>query len=239
MNLTNNNSRPLIFIGSNSHLCFFTDACELHGITVHGIIDSDYFGNTAELEGIPVLDTENVFDNPEKLDYYKNNFHFFLATNWVADSDAFATRNKHKRDRLIEIIEKYNLPCINLVDPTARVHKSVVLGKNIFIDAVCYIAPKSRIGDFTNLFTGAGIGYNNTIGRSCVFQRHSGTMNDNVIEDEVYFGLHAQDSKGGLHIRKGTVIHPCLMIRRDTQENEVISLVGKDLRKVYQLHQES
>ena len=64
-------------------------------------------------------------------------------------------------------------------------------------------------------------------------------MNDNVIEDEVYFGLHSQDSKGGLHIRRGTVIHPCLMIRRDTKENEVISLVGKDLRRIYQLHQEA
>jgi hypothetical protein len=95
------------------------------------------------------------------------------------------------------------------------------------------------IGDFTNLFTGAGIGYANIIGKSCVFQRHSGTMNDNIIEDEVYFGLHSQDSKGGLRIRRGTVIHPCLMIRRDTQENEVISLVGKDLRRIYQLHQEA
>lgn len=239
MNLTNDNSRPLIFIGSNYHLCFFTDACELHGITVHGIIDGDYFENTDELEGVPFIDTETSFDDPIKLEYYKNNFHFFLATNWVADNDVISVRNKQKRDRLIAIIDKYNLPCINLVDPTARVHKSAALGKNIFIDAVCYIAPKSSIGDFTNLFTGAGIGYNNQIGRSCVFQRHSGTMNDNIIEDEVYFGLHSQESKGGLRIRRGTVIHPCLMIRRDTEENEVISLVGKDLRRIYQLHQEA
>jgi hypothetical protein len=111
--LTNNNSRPLIFIGSNSHLCFFTDACELHDIKVHGIIDSDYYGNTAELEGVPVIDTEASFEDPKKLEYYRNNFHFFLATNWVADSDSASVRNKHKRDRLIEIIERYNLPCIS------------------------------------------------------------------------------------------------------------------------------
>lgn len=239
--MINDNSKPLIFIGSNYHLCFFTDACEMHGIKVHGIIDNDYYGNTAELDGVPFIDTEVSFDDPEKLEYYKNNFNFFLATNWVPTGiqPDIAVRNKQKRDRLISIIEKYGLPCINLVDPTARIHKSATLGKNIFIDANCYLAPKSSIGDFTNLFTGAGIGYNTKIGNSCVFQRHSGTMNDMTIEDEVYFGLHAQAPKDGSLIRRGTVVHPCLMVLRDTQENEEISLVGKDLRRVYHLHQEA
>lgn len=247
--MINDNTKPLIFIGSNWDLWLLIEACEMHNITIHGIIDSDYYGNTADFDGIPFIDTEASFDDPEKLEYYKQNFNFFLATNWLPRGydpstfnslDASVTnRNKEKRHKLIDIIEKYDLPCINFVDPTARIHKTAILGKNIFVDALCYLAPKSVIGDFTNLFCGAGIGINTKVGKSCVFQRHSGTMNHLTIGDEVFFGLHAQAPKDGAQIRNGTTIHPCLMVLRDTQENEEVSLVGKDLRRVYHLHQEA
>ena len=35
-------------------------------------------------------------------------------------------------------------------------------------------------------------------------------------------------------IKQGTFIHPNIMLLRGTEQDEEISLVGKDLRKVYQ-----
>lgn len=229
----NNNSKPLIFIGSNSALVFLIEVCEQHDITIAGIIDNDYYGNTAELEGLPVIDTEESFKDPEVLDSYKKQYNFFLATNWLSDTDAVSTRNRDKRKKLIELIDHFEIPCISLIDKDARVHKSNQIGKNVLIDALSYISPKNVIGDYTSIFAATMIGYNNTIGRSCVFQRHSGIMHNNIVEDNVYFGLHSQDSCGGLTIRRGTVIHPCIMIRRNTDQDEVISLAGKELRRVY------
>lgn len=235
----NNNTKPLLLIGSNSALMFLIEVCEQHNIIIAGIIDSDYYGNTTELEGLTVVDTEESLHDPAILENYKKNYNFFLATNWLSDTDAVSSRNRNKRNNLIRLIDQFEIPCISLVDKDARVHKTNQIGKNVFIDALCYISPKNTIGDYTSIFAATMIGYNNTIGRSCVFQRHSGIMHNNIVEDNVYVGLHSQASCSGLVIRKGTVVHPCLMIRRDTQENEVISLVGKDLRKIYQLYRES
>jgi hypothetical protein len=220
-------------LGSNSALFFLVDLCEQHNIKIAGIIDSDYYGNTSHLENIPVIDTEDSLNDPVKLQHYKENYNFFLSTSWVTGTDNIQLRNLEKRKKLIGLIEEKNLPCISLIDSSSRVHKSNQIGKNVIVDSLVYISPRNIIGDYTAIWAATMIGYCNTIGKSCVFQRHSGIMHYNKIGDHVYFGLHTQDSVGSLNIANGTIIHPCLMIRRDTKENEVISLAGKDLRKVY------
>jgi serine acetyltransferase len=231
--MINDNTKPLILIGSNSALFFLQELCEQHNIDLAGIIDSDYYGNTDQLEGIPVIDSETSFDNPDKLEYYKNNYNFFLATNWTSGTSATHQRNFKKRKQLIEIIETKQLPCISLVDNSARVHKSNVIGKNVLIDALVYISPKNIIGDYTSFYASTMIGYHNVIGNSAVFQRHAGIMHYNNVGDDVYIGLHSQICGDNLNISSGTVVHPCMAIKRSTTENELISLAGRDLRKVY------
>ena len=232
----NDNSRPVIFIGSNSAIFLLVDLCEQHNIKIEGIIDSDYFGNTDTIEGIPVIDTELSFNDPERLEYYRSNFNFFLATNWLPDNNETQIRNRQKRDALIELIERLDLPCISLVDNSARVHKTNQIGKNVTIDALCYVSPKNVIGDYTNIFAGVMVGYHNVIGKNVVFQRMAGIMHYNQVGDNVYVGLHSQICVNEITISSGTVLHPCMAIKRNTKENELISLAGKDLRKVYPYH---
>ncbi len=229
----NDNSRPVIFIGSNSALFLLIDLCQQQNITIHGIIDGDYWGNTDAIEGIPVIDSEASFQDADKLDYYKSNFNFFLATNWLPDRNDVQIRNREKRQRLIDVIESYQLPCISLIDDSARVHPSNKIGRNVTVDALCYISPKNIIGDYTSIFAGTMIGYHNVMGRSVVFQRMAGIMHYNHVGDDVYVGLHSQICVNEVSIGSGTVIHPCMAIKRDTTENELISLAGRDLRKVY------
>ena len=83
----NDNSKPLILIGSNSKMFFLQDMCDELNITIAGIIDNDYYGNTKEINGIPVIDTELNFNDPDQLEYYKNNYNFFLAVNWHPYAD--------------------------------------------------------------------------------------------------------------------------------------------------------
>jgi len=233
--MVNDSSRPLLFLGSNAAMWFFVDACEQHGIEVAGIIDSDYYGNTSHINDIPVIDTELSFEDSEKLKYYKENFNFFLATNWLADRDPISIRNKEKRQRLIDIIDQFELPCISLVDKSAKVHRTSSIGKNVFIDGFCYISAFNSIEDFVSIFAYSAVGHHNTIGRNSVIQRQSGIKDYNTLESNVYVGLHSQIFGDELTISQGTVIHPCIAMRRSTVADEVISLAGKDLRKLYQL----
>lgn len=238
VDLINNNSRPLIFLGSNAALWFITDICNRHQIKVHGIIDSDYYGNRSDLEGIPVVDTELAFADHEKLKYYKENFNFFLVVNWTGQQDAIHERDFNKRLQFIELIEKYDLNCISLVDPTSVVHSTNVIGKNVLIDSFCYISAYNTIGDFTNIYAYAAIGHHNIIGNNCVIQRQSGIHMYNILEDNVYVGLSTQVFGEQLILKQGTVIHPCLGVNRSTKENEIVSLAGRDLRRIYPYIQE-
>lgn len=232
--MINDNSKPLILIGSNSALWVIKEMCDQHRVDIHGIIDSNYFGNTDVMDGIPVIDTELTLENDvARLAYYKQNFNFFLATNYVPDRTDVQRANTQKRNRLRELIDRLDLPCVSFIDPSARVHVSNRIGKNVVIDALCYISAHNAIGDYCSFFAGTMIGYHNTIGTGTVFQRRSGTMHYNTFGKDVYVGLHSQISADNLFIADHTVIHPCMSIRRSTAEAEVISLANRDLRKVY------
>lgn len=233
--MINDNSKPLILLGSQLGLWFITDLCERNNITIHGLIDNDYFGNTESIENVPVIDTENSFDDPEKLSYYKQNFNFF---NVVAISgqnkDPIHFRNFQKRYKFINLIERHNLNCISIVDHSSVVHKTNKIGKNVLIDLFCYISAYNEIGDFCSIYAFSAMAHHNKLGRNCVMQRRSGVHNYNTLEDDVYVGLQSQVWGENLLLKKGTVIHPMLGLNRSTEENELISIAGKDLRRVYQ-----
>lgn len=231
--ILNDNSKPLIFLGSNSALWFISDICRRHNIKVHGIIDSDYFGNKAHLDNIPVIDSELVFENPTTLQYYQANFNFFLVVNWTGQQDPIHLRDFEKRLKFIEMIEKYNLNCISLVDKTSVVHETNIIGKNVLIDSFCCVSAYNTIGDFTSIYAYAAIGHHNVIGRNCIIQRQSGVHMSNILEENVYVGLSTQVFGDHLTLKKGTIVHPCLAVNRSTKENETVSLAGKDLRRIY------
>jgi len=69
----------------------YTELCEELGIVVAGLLDNDYWGNTAELGGVKVLDTE------KNIDQYLNNYNFFCATNWNPIDDPIMVRNRQKK----------------------------------------------------------------------------------------------------------------------------------------------
>lgn len=231
--MINDNSKPVIFLGSNAALWYYKDLFEKLDIKVHGLIDNDYYGNTKNIEGISVIDTEENFKDSNLLEFYKANFNFFLVVNWTSEKNPIQARDRQKKKKFIDLIEMYNLQCISIVDPTACVHKTVSIGKNVLIDSFVYISGYNTIGDFTGIFSYAAIGHHNIIGKNCIIQRQAGIHVYNTLEDNVYVGLSCQVFGEGLTLKSGTVIHPCLAVNRSTQKDELVSLAGKDLRRIY------
>lgn len=222
-----------MLIGSNSKMFFLKDICEELGIVIAGIIDSDYFGNTSSIDDIPVVDTEHSFNDPQRVEFYKNNYNFFLATNWSPHKDSVAVRNREKRLQLMALVDQHDLPCVSLIDPSARIQKTTRIGKSVLIDSFAYISANNVIEDYAQIFAMSSMGVGNTINRNCVMQRRCAIMHNTVFEENVYFELGVGVYVSDVVFKKNTVIHPGIIMGRGTQENELVSLAGKDLRRVY------
>lgn len=222
--------RPLIFLGSNSAIEIFSEICAENNIQVHGIIDSDYHNNTKKLHGIPVIDSETSFSDPATAKYYRENFNFFCAVNWLPMQDS--ARNRNKRQALIALIQDHDLNTINLVDQRAKVSPTARLGKGIFIAEFVTVEPNVVIGDFTNIWTRSIIGHDSTLGRNCVVQRGCFMCGNITMGDDVYLSMQVSLFKPESVISSGTVVQECIYLRRGTVPNEIVSLHGSNTRRV-------
>jgi hypothetical protein len=232
MSHINDLSKPVIFLGSNSLLYIVTEACEAHGITVQGIIDQDYWGNTSRVCDVPVIDTELSFQDPDVLDYYRHNFNFFCAVNWMPEQNDVAVRNRQKRHHLLNVINQYQLPCISIVDATARISRYSTIGHGVFIDAGVTVNPHCHIDNFTNIYCNAFIGSNTCIEQNCVIQRDCFVTEACRVGHDSYFGLCSKALKVGAEFGAGTFIHEAIYIRRGTVPNEIVSLQGPNMRRI-------
>jgi len=229
----NNSDKPLIFLGSNSIMEKYTEICEENGIHIHGIIDSDYYGNTDQISGITIIDSEEVFNDIKKLTYYKSTFNFFCATNWTPFLDSISIRNKEKRQKLIKLIKQHDLNCISIIDTfSTRVFKSTKIGYGVYIDGHVNLEPRVTIGNFTNLYSHTLIGHDSIIGENCVFQRMASLASNCIVEDEVYAGLSAKLFKNNSTFSKGSFIHEGIYLRRGTLPEEIVSMTSKNQKRV-------
>ena len=235
MNLSphcNDTSRPLIFLGSSMNISKLADVCQLTGIKIAGIIDNDYWGNTDSISGIPVIDSESCFDDPERLAYYRSNYNFFCATNWSPETDPVTTRNREKRSRLIDIIDQLNLPCVSLVDPLSRVASTARIGRDVYIDAFALVESHCEIHDHATVFAFVGVGHHTHLMRNSVLQRHCSIGGEMTFEPDVFIGIGVRALKTGAKFGRGTFVHESVYIRRGTIPNEVVKQGGDNMSRV-------
>ena len=227
----NDSSRPLIFIGSTSNLEKYIEVCDEHDIKIHGIIDSDYFGNTESLSNIPVVDTELSFDDPAKLKYYQDNFNFFCVTNWIPTQNPVDVRNRNKRHYLIELIKRHKLNCISLIERRSKVSKFATVGRGVFLDYLVLLSPNVIVGDFTCIYNGTSIGHHSTVGENCVIQAYSIIMSGCTMGNNVFFGTGVQALKSGSNFGDNSFVHEMVYLRRNTLPNEIVSLYSNRARR--------
>jgi acetyltransferase-like isoleucine patch superfamily enzyme len=222
----NDNSKPLILLGSNVALQKILEVCAQHNIDVAGILDKDYWGNTDCLYNVPIIDSE------DNIGLYKNDYNFFCATNWIPANDLISIRNKEKRVKLIELIETNNLPTISLIDKSARVSPFAKIGKGVYIDSFVLIEPQVEIGNYSNIYAYSGIGHHTVIMTNCVIQRHCSVTGYCTFEDNVYLGTAVKALKTGSIFGKGSFINEGVYIRRGTVPEEIVSITGKNTKRL-------
>lgn len=219
--------KPLIFIGTNCNLQVYIDAAHRQGYTIAGIIDQDYFGNTTELHGLSVIGSEVEFNDLEKLKHYRDNFDFFIATNWTIDPSQ--KRDFDKRQRQINLVKQLNIRCINLIDPTTAISGNVKLGQGIFIGSHVAIEPDVQIDDFVQIWYQVGIGHSSKIGENTIIQRQCGLSA--IIGKNCYIGMWNKIfNLNTVQIGDNAILYPALYVARDVDSGEIVDFSKKHRR---------
>jgi len=219
-------------VGSSSNMSRFVDVCQANDISVAGIIDSDYWGNTQTLYDIPVIDTELSFQDTHKLDYYRDNYNFFCVTTWMPEQNPVQQRNRDKRLRLIDLLDQCQLPVISLIDAWSRVASTAKIGRGVFIDCFTIIETGCQIDDYATVYGQSGIGHHTRLMRNTVIQRYCSIAGDCVFEPNTFVGTAVKALKTGAVFGSGTFINECVYIRRGTVPGEVVGINGKNMTRV-------
>lgn len=223
-------SKPLLFLGTTTNIIRYKDAAERQGLTVAGIIDSDWYGNTDNFKGVPIIGTEVDFNDNDKLNYYKEQYDFFISVNWT--TDPHHTRDKEKRQMFINLVREHKIKCISLIDPTSYLGTGTQVGEGVYVAFSAMIEPGTILKDFCQVHDFVGLAHGTIVGENTVIQRQAGLHAD--IGDNVYIGMWTKVFKSGLmKIGNNAIINPGLYVARDVKEGEHIKLT-KDAIKVYQ-----
>jgi UDP-3-O-[3-hydroxymyristoyl] glucosamine N-acyltransferase len=217
-------SNPLIFLGTCANIIRYKDAAERQGLTVAGILDSDWYGNQQDFHGIPVLDTES------NIDKYQSTNDFFIATNWSIDPNH--VRDTGKRKMFINLVREKNINCINLIDPTSYIGTGTQIGQGVYVAFCAMIEPGTVLKDFCQVHDFVGLAHGTQVGENTIIQRQAGLHAD--IGDDVYIGMWAKAYKPGLlKIGNGAIINPSLYVARDVAPGEQVRLTKESI-KIYQ-----
>jgi acyl-[acyl carrier protein]--UDP-N-acetylglucosamine O-acyltransferase len=204
-----------------------TDISKAHNITVDGIIDHDYYENTDHIQGIPIIGSEKTFFN-KNLDQLKNDYNFFIATNWHPTRDDIAIRNREKRKYLINVVKELNLPCINLIHPSAVVSEMCVLGQGIFIGALSMIDNDVILKDFSAVKEQARVCHGSSIGENSIVQSFCYVGSDSQIHDNVYCGIHSIILPNHT-IQSHAMLHPNFILNQSVAPYQIIPCLEKRL----------
>jgi len=176
--------KPIILVGSNSNLLQMVDNANSTGREVVGIVDSDYYGNTDSIEGVPVIASEYTFD-------WSTNFDYFVATTWFPEDTSTQRRNKTKRQHLISLLEKNQILCTNLIHARALVPETCQLGNGIMIAADAILGNYSKVGNYSQIREKAYLAHHACVKQDCIIQVGCYVGANVVVNKGSYMGIGA------------------------------------------------
>lgn len=215
-------TKPVIFLGESLQIAELRETCDLLGMSIAGIIDDDFYGNTKEFDGIPYIGSELNVD----WESLKKDHDFFITVNPIPN----VPRNVAKRKNFIRIIDQYDLPCVNIIDPECRISPRAHLGKGIYVGYSAYIALHAQIGDHCQIHFNSGVMHNTVFGRNSVLQRASMTTAHVTVGENVYIAPGAKIMQWHSQVGSDSFVQSGVMVFRDVEPGEVVGITG---RKIY------
>jgi len=222
-------SKPLIFLGCSQMLPDLIEQFERNGFKVHGIIDQDYYGNTADIHGVPFIASESACD----FEQLKQQYDFFVGINPVPS----VVRNVEKRIKFIDLVDQHQLTCANLIQSTrSQISRTAKFGQGVCVSNFVDIYSDTEFGDHCFIHGATEIAHGAKIGKNVTVQHGCFVGGNTEIGENTYVGVGVRLMKvgGSMRVGKNAVIHPGLIVLRDVEDNEIVSLAEGNTRRIYQ-----
>jgi serine acetyltransferase len=157
--------RPVALIGYKSGFDTITEIIEAKGLELLGLYDQYFYGNTDEVQGIPVIGSEEKIPESDI-----KNVDFILSTGWAGHhrKDNIEHNGDNLRRKRIKLIRQLGLNCPPMINPEAYVHRSTLplIGEGVIIGRHCQIRANVTIGAFSYIDNLSSIGHDVTIGEN-------------------------------------------------------------------------
>jgi serine acetyltransferase len=210
-------TKKIIFLGTSVAMGIQIETAERLGYEIVGIIDSDWFGNQDTFCEVPVINSQTIFETDPT--YYQG-VEFFICVNWNPMDNH---RDALKRKQFIELVNRYQLPCANLISDLSYVSRFAKLGKNVFVGNATTIEPGCVIDDFVCIMDNVTLGHHSVVGHNSVMQRMSSLKG--TVGHDSYVGIGSMIfSHQGCTVGNNVDIGPGLYVSRDVLDNEQVRL---------------
>ena len=225
--------KPVAFIGTKYGHDTILQACDELGIEVAGWFDKYYAGNTEYFAGYPILGSEDNITDEDKEKY-----DFFLASAYAGHPllDNFEHNGMNLRQTRINLIKEKNLPLINIISPSAFIHKSTTVGRGVFLGHNTSVRGNTKIGDFVYMCQQVGVGEHVELQENVILMSHAVLSGDLVLEKNVFIGLNATIANGyygkKLTIGENTKVAAGAVVYKNIEPNKFVSVQGKIIRKL-------
>jgi acetyltransferase-like isoleucine patch superfamily enzyme len=218
--------KPIVFLGTSTNLEIFIRVCTLRGMTVAGIVDSDFYGNSEIRNGLPVIGGEDTFD----FEAARVQYDFFIGTPW----SSLDPRSKPKRLAYIDLIDRYQLNCATLIHPNSEVFDEAEIGPGCYIGFNAGVAHYTKIGAHTRIHNSTIVAHHTTIGKNVKICSRA-TLGDNVLiqPDTAVVGYGKFNNERGPIIGNNAELQFRLTVARDVEPGEIVSLAGGNNRRIY------
>ena len=215
-------NKPIIFLGSGQQITELAEVCDLAGQSVAGIIDSDYYGNTADYQGIPYIGREDDFNFSDARDKYD----FFVGSSPVAGMP----RTVQRRRQFVDLVDQLNLPCANIIDPQCRISPKAKLGKGVYIGYLCWVSYHVVINDHCIMHSFSGLGHGCVVGKNTTFQRTVGAGSNVTFGENVIALMGSRFLKfPSMSVGNNAIIYPGIQCFRDVADEEIVKISTKKI----------
>lgn len=238
-----NNTRPLILVGARSNFGDIISIAGKLGITIHGILDKYFYGNTAEFSGIPVIGNEDwLLDRDNQLaQTWKQDYDFFVSSWWTGSQhlNDIGLNNEQVRIDRINLVEQAEVNVISLISPEVQMLPGTNLkfGKGIMVMSFVGLNDNITIGDYSIVEWAAALSHATHLGRNVLVGVRA-LLSSVTVEDNVRIGPGANiiggmtNEKSSLIIGSGSTVWTGASVFKDIPPDSMVTApMGKVLSK--------
>jgi UDP-3-O-[3-hydroxymyristoyl] glucosamine N-acyltransferase len=213
----------LIFLGHSANTQRLIDlAAKQYDIL--GIVDDNYFNNTKNLDGLPIIGSEKAITHV--LNQYPDACFFVnsplrISTDWSCLNP--------RRIQFVETIKNHQLKLINLIHPTAVVPSTTKLGLGIYIGPYTVLQNHVTIEDNAFIKEQVCIAHHSVIKTNANLSSQCYIGAGVTIGKNVFIGIKGAviATKNHLIVGDNSITHPGVIVMKNLPDDSVVTVGGK------------